>query len=88
MIDDIRDIAEYYDNHSQAEHHRLEEHQLEYDLTWRLLEEYLPPQGSILEIGAATGRYTLGLLERGYTVTAVDLSTECLKECRKNVTKA
>ena len=88
MTDDIRDIADYYNNRPQSEHNRLEEHQLEFDLTWRLLEEYLPPKGSILEIGAATGRYTLGLVERGYAVTAVDLSAACLEECQKNLTKA
>jgi S-adenosylmethionine-dependent methyltransferase len=88
MTDDIRDIADYYNNRPQSEHTRLEEHQLECDLTWRFLEEYLPSKGSILEIGAATGRYTLGLVERGYAVTAVDLSSECLKACRNNLTEA
>jgi hypothetical protein len=70
MTDDIRDIADYYNNRPQSEHTRLEQHQLENDLTWRFLEEYLPRKVSILEIGAATGLYTLGLLERGYAVTA------------------
>jgi S-adenosylmethionine-dependent methyltransferase len=88
MIDDIRDIADYYNSRPQSEHTRLEEHQLEYDLTWRFLREYLPPKGSILEIGASTGRYTLGLVERGYAVTAVDISAECLKECRNHLAEA
>jgi S-adenosylmethionine-dependent methyltransferase len=88
MTDDIRDIADYYNNRPQSEHNRLEEHQLEFDLTWRLLDEYLPPRGKILEVGAATGRYTLGLAQRGYAITAVDLSPACLKECKTNLTKA
>ena len=88
MTDDISDIAAYYNRNPQAEHRRLEENQLEFDLTWRFLDKYLPPEGEILEIGAGTGRYTLGLLERGYTVTAVDLSEEILKECQKNVTQS
>jgi S-adenosylmethionine-dependent methyltransferase len=88
MLDRISDIVEYYNKDPQKEHQRLEEHQLEYDLTWRFLDEHLPPHGKILEIGAATGRYTLGLLERGYAVTGVDLSTECLKACQSNLTKA
>jgi 2-polyprenyl-3-methyl-5-hydroxy-6-metoxy-1,4-benzoquinol methylase len=33
-----------------------------------------------LEVGAATGRYTLELARRGYAVTAVDLSAALLKE--------
>jgi hypothetical protein len=58
MIDDVSDIAEFYNAAPEGEHGRLEEHQLEYDLTWRYLNRYLPSQEVILEIGAATGRYT------------------------------
>lgn len=88
MIDDISDIAASYNNDPQREHNRLERHQLEYELTWRYLNQYLPRQGSILEVGAATGRYTLGLAKQGYRVTAVELSAGLLEECRKNVTGA
>lgn len=79
MMDDIQDIADFYNNNPQIEHNRLIINQLEFDLTWRFLDLFLPPCGNILEIGAATCRYTLGLLERGYSVTAVDLSFANLK---------
>lgn len=85
MLDEIRDIAEFYDSNPDTEHVRLELHQLEYDLTRRYLHEYLPSQGVILEIGAATGRYTLELARRGYRVTAVDLSAALIERCRKNL---
>ena len=85
MSDDVQDIAFFYNSDPQREHKRLTEHQLEYDLTWRYLSRCLPSLGSILEIGAATGRYTLELARRGYAVTAVDLSAALLKECRKNI---
>jgi SAM-dependent methyltransferase len=85
MTDDIRDIADYYDTDPEKEHSRLAQHQLEYDLTWRYLNQYLPAQGSILEVGAATGRYTKELARRGYTLTAVDLSAALLEECRKGL---
>jgi SAM-dependent methyltransferase len=88
MIDDIGDIAAFYNSDPAREHARLDEHQLEYDLTWRYLDHYLPPQGRILEIGAATGRYTLALAQRGYTLTAVDLSAGLLDVCRKTLTAA
>jgi SAM-dependent methyltransferase len=68
--DDISDIAASYDRSVEDEDARLERHQLEYDLTWRYLTRYLPPVCSILEIGAGTGRYTLALCRRGYSVTA------------------
>ena len=85
MIDDVTDIAEFYNNNPEEEHSRLERHQLEYDLTWRYLDQYLPAQGTILEVGAATGRYTLALAKRGYTLTAVDLSAALIEECKKSI---
>jgi SAM-dependent methyltransferase len=80
--DDISDIAASYDCGVEDEDSRLVLHQLEYDLTWRYLKRYLPPTGSILEIGAGTGRYTLALCRRGYSVTAVDLSAALLERCK------
>lgn len=88
MNDDVSDIAAFYNTDPEREHFRLERHQLEYDLTWRYLNQYLPPQGSILEVGAGTGRYTLELAKRGYTVTAVDMSAALLEECRKSIADA
>ncbi len=85
MIDDVSDIASLYNSDPEREQHRLEIHQLEYELTWRYLDRYLPARGSILEIGAATGKYTVELAKRGYTVTAVDLSPVLLEKCRKNL---
>jgi SAM-dependent methyltransferase len=88
MRDDIGDIAAWYDGSVDTEDARLERHQLEYDLTWRYLTRYLPPAGTVLEIGAATGRYTLALVERGYAVTAVDLSAGLLARCQARLAAA
>src|ERR1044071_5855232 len=85
MTDDISDIIDYYEGDVEREDSRLQRHQLEYDLTWRYLTRYLPPAGSILEVGAATGRYTLALCQRGYAVTAVDLSAALLERCRRRL---
>ncbi|UCH59745.1 MAG: class I SAM-dependent methyltransferase [Anaerolineales bacterium] len=88
MSDDVSDIAAYYNTDPEREHQRLDRHQLEYELTWRYLDEYLPSQGSILEVGAATGKYTLQLAKRGHAVTAVDMSAALVEECRKNIIEA
>jgi S-adenosylmethionine-dependent methyltransferase len=85
MVDDVTDIAAYCDSDAEREHGRLERHQLEHDLTWRYLDQYLPRQGSILEVGAATGRYTLPLAKRGYALTAVDLSAAQIEECGRSL---
>jgi S-adenosylmethionine-dependent methyltransferase len=88
MTDDVSDIAGYYNSDPAREHSRLERHQLEHDLTWRYLGQYLPSAGSILEVGAATGQYTLELAKRGYSLTAVDLSAALLDECRSAAARA
>ncbi len=85
VIDDISDIAKFYDSNPEGEHGRLEQHQLEYDLTWRYLDQYLPAQGIILEVGAATGSYTRELARRGYSVTAVDLSAALIERSRRHL---
>lgn len=87
MTDDVKDIADFYDQDPQGERVRLELHQLEHDLTWRYLERYLPKKGSVLEVGAATGRYSFELARRGHAVTAVGLSAAVIRECERQVEK-
>jgi SAM-dependent methyltransferase len=81
MIDDVSDIEAMYSNDLEREHLRLERHQLEYDITWRYLNKYLPPEGCILEIGAATGRYTLELAKQ---VRLIAADARDLNEIEKN----
>lgn len=84
-MDDVSDIADLYNSNSDREQNRLDRHQLELDLTWRYLDRYLPARGTVLEVGAATGRYTVQLAKRGYQLTAVDLSPVLIDTCRKNL---
>ena len=85
MADDISDIQAYYDANVEKEDARLERHQQERDVTWRYLDKYLPKRGKILEIGAATGAYTIPLAKRGYHITAVDLAPKNIEACKKRV---
>ncbi|MGE5377629.1 MAG: class I SAM-dependent methyltransferase [Bacteroidota bacterium] len=85
MLDDVSDIALFYNNDPEREHSRLDRHQLEFDLTWRYLTRYLPTRGCILEIGAATGRYTVPLAKQGYKLTSVDMSEKLLAICRQRL---
>jgi len=86
-MDDIDDIRDYYDARWDSEDNRLERHQLEHDITWRYLETYLPLQGHILEVGAATGQYTLELARRGHSVLAVDLAPALVASARERATE-
>ena len=93
MSDNIQDIRDYYNAAVEGEDKRLENHQLERDLTRRYLEAYLPKSnlpeaGRILEIGAATGAYTLWLAQHGYQVLAVDLSEQELELSMQSIEAA
>ncbi|MHB1357893.1 MAG: class I SAM-dependent methyltransferase [Anaerolineae bacterium] len=81
-MDDISDIRKLYDDDPLHEDVRLDEHQLKFDITWRWLLQVLPDGGHILELGAATGRYTIPLAGRGYRVTAFDLSAQATELSR------
>jgi SAM-dependent methyltransferase len=87
-MDNVNDIATYYNLNAAGESTRLERHQLEHDLTWRYLRRYLPDQGKLLEIGAASGGYTVDLARQGYRLTAVDLSAILLETCRQRLAQA
>jgi S-adenosylmethionine-dependent methyltransferase len=86
MPDDVSDIQAYYTDYDEDS--RLGGHQLERDVTLRYLEQYLPPSASVLEMGAATGAYTLWLAQRGHRVTAVDLCRPLLEQCRRRIAEA
>ena len=85
-MDDIADIREMYNANWEKEDDRLLRHQLERDITWRYLEKYLPPPGmKVLEIGAATGRYTMELARRGYSVLAVDIASDLVARAKTRI---
>ena len=88
-MDDIADIRDMYNAAWDREDDRLQRHQLERDMTWRYLEKYLPPAGAnLLEIGCATGQYTIELARRGYRVMAIDLSTDMVAGAKARIVKA
>ena len=66
-------LTQYYSNYDE-EGRLLSRHgQVEYLTTMRYIEKYLRPGMRILEVGAATGRYSHSLARKGYRVDAVEL---------------
>ena len=66
--------------------------QFENDITRRLraiiyreAERYLPPAGTILDINCGTGIDALYFLQRGYRVTANDVSPEMIAHTRRKI---
>ena len=59
--------------------------QVEFLTTMRYIERYLRPGMRVLEIGAATGRYSLALARKGYDVTAIELVQHNIDIFRKKM---
>ena len=63
-------------------------HQIEFIITTRFLEKYLPNHGLVLDAGGGPGRYTIELAKQGYEVVLLDFVPEMLKLARKKIKQA
>ena len=81
---DNRELDEILNNHysnDYTEDDRLikdKTHQVEYITTLKYIDKYLKKGDRVLEVGAGTGIYSLGLAKRGYQVDAVELVNDNL----------
>ena len=72
-METLKALTDFYSNYDE-EGRLLSRHgQVEYITTMRYIEKYLRPGMRVLEIGAATGRYSHTLARMGYRVDAVEL---------------
>lgn len=72
-METLKLVTQFYENYDE-EGRLLSRHgSVEYLTTMRYIEKYLKPGMRILEIGAATGRYSHALARMGYAVDAVEL---------------
>lgn len=60
---------------------------VEYMTTMKYIDMYLKPDMRILEVGAATGRYSHALARKGYKVDAVELLEHNIEIFQQNTTK-
>lgn len=72
-METLKVLTDFYSNYDE-EGRLLSRHgSVEYLTTMRYIQSYLRPGMRILEIGAATGRYSHALARMGYQVDAVEL---------------
>lgn len=72
-METLQALTQFYSNYDE-EGRLLSKHgQVEFLTTMRYIEKYLRPGMRVLEIGAATGRYSHTLARKGYRVDAVEL---------------
>ena len=85
----MSEVEALYDENAGREWQRLQRHRTEFAVTMRAMEEFLPPPpAAVLDIGGGPGRYAIELTRRGYDVTLVDLSAECLAMAQEKAGQA
>jgi len=66
-------LTRFYSTHDEDARFAPRHGQVEFLTTMRYIERYLQPGMKVLEIGAATGKYSLTIARMGYDVTAIEL---------------
>lgn len=77
-------LTEFYSGYDEDGRLTTRYGMVEYLTTMRYIERYLRPGMRILEIGAATGRYSHALARQGYRVDAVELVQHNIDIFREN----
>jgi ubiquinone/menaquinone biosynthesis C-methylase UbiE len=77
-------LKDYYSNYDEDGRLERRHGTVEFLTTMRYIEKYLKPGDRILEIGAATGRYSHALARKGYKVDAVELLDHHIELFKKN----
>jgi ubiquinone/menaquinone biosynthesis C-methylase UbiE len=77
-------LQQYYDNYIEGERLFTGLGQLEFERTKLILNRYLPkPPAKILDIGGATGIYSLWLARKGHQAHLIDQSEKLVQQARQ-----
>lgn len=77
-------LSNYYEQYDEDGRLLSKHGKIEYITTMKYIEKYLKPGMRVLEIGAATGRYSHALAQKGYQVDAVELIEHNIEIFKKN----
>lgn len=72
-MDTLTQLSEFYSNYDEDNRLRSQHGMVEFLTTKRYIDRYMKSGDRVLEIGAATGRYSHFIAQSGYTVDAVEL---------------
>lgn len=84
----MNNVEDFYDNCQYDEWSRLERHRIEYEITKRVLEEFINDESEVLDVGGGPGRYSIHLAQKGHKVTLIDLSEKLIEQAIDNAAKA
>lgn len=77
-------LSDYYERYDEDGRLVSKHGMVEYTTTMKYVEKYLRPGMRVLEIGAATGRYSHALAKKGYRVDAVELIEHNIEIFKRN----
>ena len=80
-------LTNYYERYDENGRLISKHGMVEYLTTMKYVEKYLKPNMRVLEIGAATGRYSHALAQKGYRVDAVELVEHNIEIFKQNTIK-
>ncbi len=83
-METLQALTQYYGSYDEDNRLCSRRGSVEYLTTMRYIEKYLRPGMRILEIGAATGRYSHYFAQQGYQVDAVELVEHNIEVFNKN----
>ena len=78
-------LEEFYANQNEDERLASPSGKVEFTVTTHYIDKYLRQGDRILEVGAATGRYSLHYARKGYQVDAVDLVQSNLDVLKQHI---
>ena len=85
-METLQALTQFYSNYDEDGRLQSKHGQVEFLTTLRYIEKYLKPGMRILEIGAATGRYSHTFARQGYRVDAVELVQHNIDIFNQNTT--
>ena len=85
-METLQALTQYYSNYDEDNRLTSRPGMVEFLTTMRYIEKYLRPGMRVLEIGAATGRYSHYLAQQGYRVDAVELIDHNIEIFKENTT--
>lgn len=77
-------LIDFYNQYDEDSRLSKRHGTVEFLTTMRYIEKYISPGNRVLEIGAATGRYSHALARQGYAVDAVELVERNIEIFRQN----
>lgn len=72
-METLKSLTDFYSNYDEEGRLRSQHGMVEFLTSMRYIDKYIKPGMRVLEIGAATGRYSHALAQQGYQVDAVEL---------------